>query len=183
MKFNSIEQIKGVVEAILFASGQPVSSKKLAQSIEMDLETTQKVLDMLLREYREDKHKGIEILKLNESYQMCTKKEHSRWISEFLQLKRNAPLSQAAMEVLAIVAYNQPVSKNFIEEIRGVDCNTTMSSLVEKELIAEAGRFDLPGRPISYVTTEHFLRCFELTSLEDLPDVNQLSFTGEGLGQ
>lgn len=176
MELKTVAQTKAAIEAILFASGQPVAIKKLAQSLEVDLETTQRVMDILVSEYRETEDKGIEILKLENSYQMCAKKEYSELIRSFLQLKKNTQLSQAAMETLAIVAYNQPVSRSFVEEIRGVDCSGTLNMLVERELVMEAGRFELPGRPIAYKTTEHFLRSFELSSLEDLPDVNKMEF-------
>lgn len=174
MKLDTVAQIKAAMEAVLFASGQPVSVKRLAQGLELDLPTTQKIVDMLYDEYKQDKEKGIEILKLEDSYQMCAKREYIEPIRTLLQLKKGTQLSQAAMETLAIVAYNQPVSRSFIEEIRGVDCSGTLNSLVEKELVMESGRFDLPGRPIAYKTTENFLRCFSLRSLSDLPSVHQV---------
>lgn len=173
MSLDTIPQIKGAMEAVLFASGQPVAVKKLAQGLELDLPTTQKIIEMLQKEYSEQQDKGIEIIKLGESYQMCAKKEYIGPIRTFLQLKKTSNLSQAAMETVALIAYNQPVSRSFIEEVRGVDCSGTLNSLLEKELIMEAGRFDLPGRPIAYKTTENFLRCFELGSLDDLPPIHQ----------
>ena len=100
-------------------------------------------------------------------------------VREVLDLKRGTPLSQAAMEVLAVVAYNQPVTKAFVEQVRGVDCSGVLSSLMQKDLLEERGRLELPGRPLLYGTTETFLRCFQLSSIEDLPPPPQRS--GEGL--
>lgn len=112
---------------------------------------------------------GVHLLRLGQSAQFCTNPAYADPVREVLDLKRNTPLSQAAMEVLAVVAYNQPVTKAFVEQVRGVDCSGVISSLMQKDLLEERGRLELPGRPLLYGTTENFLRCFQLASIEDLP--------------
>ena len=114
---------------------------------------------------------GITLLSLNGSYQLATKEELATFIKAALEIKKNSVLSPAAMEALTIVAYNQPVTKGFVEHVRGVDSSGVVNSLVDKGLLAEAGRLDLPGRPIAYKTTDNFLRCFRLSSLDDLPPI------------
>lgn len=114
----------------------------------------------------------LEVRRLEDSYQLCTRAEYAPVIRQALELRRNAPLSAAALEVLAIIAYNQPVTRGFVEQVRGVDSSSVVSSLVDKGLVEEAGRMDLPGRPIAYRTTAAFLRCFGLESLEGLPQVD-----------
>ena len=111
------------------------------------------------------------LLELDQCYQMATRAEYAQVIRQALEVKNNTPLSQAALEVLAVIAYNQPVSRAFIEQVRGVDSSSSVSGLLQKGLIEEAGRLDLPGHPVSFRTTDVFLRCFGLSSLADLPPV------------
>ena len=113
--------------------------------------------------------RGVRILHLEDSYQMCTNSQYGGKVRAALEIRRNAPLSQAAMEVLAVIAYNQPVTKAFVEQVRGVDCSGVIGSLMTKGLIEERGRLELPGRPLLYGTTVNFLRCFGLSSPEELP--------------
>ncbi|CDZ24115.1 hypothetical protein CCDG5_0998 [[Clostridium] cellulosi] len=166
-----IKQVKAAIEAVLFASGEPISLDRLAQALETDKNTVQKILSIMMEE-REGKEYGVSIVKLDDSYQLATKPEYSHYIRNAVNQRRNMPLSQAAMETLAIVAYNQPVTKGYIEQVRGVDSSRIVSSLVEKGLIEERGRLDVPGRPILYGTTLNFLRCFGLKSLNDLPRID-----------
>lgn len=112
---------------------------------------------------------GIHLLFLGDSAQFTTNPDFIEPVRGVLDLKRNTPLSQAALEVLAVVAYNQPVTKAFVEQVRGVDCSGVLGSLLQKGLLEERGRLELPGRPLLYGTTENFLRCFQLSSIEDLP--------------
>ena len=126
----------------------------------------------LLNERYDDHGSGIIIKKLDSSYQMCTREEYASQIREALETKKNVPLSNAAMEVLTIIAYNQPVSKGFVENVRGVDSSSVVNNLVEKGLIEEAGRLDVPGKPVVYRTTSIFLRSFGLTSLAELPPLS-----------
>ena len=167
-KTMEIKKLEGLVEAILFASGEAVSVDRIAELIGHDKATTLKIIQSLGNRL-DDIGSAVEMKRLGESYQLCTRAEYGEIIKTALDIRRNTPLSQAALEVLAIVAYNQPVTKSFIEQVRGVDSSGVVSNLLEKELLEEAGRMDIPGRPISYQTTANFLRCFGLSSLEKLP--------------
>jgi segregation and condensation protein B len=138
----------------------------------MDDEQILLCLDALQNKYEAD-DSGICLLKLDTKYQLCSKKEYVDAVRDVLDLKRNAPLSQAAFEVLAIVAYNQPITKPYIEQIRGVDCSGVVNTLCQRGLVEEKGRLDVPGRPVLYGTTADFLRCFSLNSLDDLPELPQ----------
>lgn len=155
-----------ILQAILFASGEPIDGDKLAQSAEMSKKEFKQEIKKL--ETALD-GTGIKLLKLENSYQLATREEYASYIKNALEVKKNTPLSQAAMEALTIIAYNQPVTKSFVEQVRGVDTSSVINSLVEKDLLCEAGRLDLPGRPIAYKTTDNFLRCFQLSSPADLP--------------
>lgn len=159
---------KAAVEAILFASGSPVEPDKIAEAIEMKPSQAEKLILELMSDY-EQQERGITIIKLNKSYQMVSAKKFAPEIRKVMDLRRNTPLSQAALEVLAVVAYNQPVTKAFVEQVRGVDCSGVLGSLTAKGLVEEKGRLELPGRPLLYGTTENFLRCFNLESIENLP--------------
>lgn len=165
-----IEDTIPVVEAILFSSGEPVECGRLCEATGLIKSEIMLIIDALCEKY-DDKSSGIELLRLNDSFQLATKKEYSGYIKSALEIKKNTALSPAAMETLTIIAYNQPVTKSFVENVRGVDSSGVVNSLVEKGLLAEAGRLDLPGRPIAYKTTDNFLRSFRLSSLNDLPPV------------
>lgn len=162
------KEIRSAIEAILFANGGSVTTYQLAQSIEVTESVIKTQAEELIKEYKE-LDRGITIIKLNKSFQMVSQKTYAPQIRKAMDLRRNIPLSQAALEVLAVIAYNQPVTKNFIEQVRGVDCAGVIGSLTSKDLIEEKGRLELPGRPLLYGTTENFLRCFSLEGLEDLP--------------
>ena len=161
---------KAAVEAILFANGSPAEPAKIAQAIEMEASQAAKLILELMDDY-EKQERGIRIIKLNKSYQMVSAKKFAPEIRKVMDLRRNTPLSQAALEVLAVVAYNQPVTKAFVEQVRGVDCSGVLGSLTTKGLVEEKGRLELPGRPLLYGTTENFLRCFNLESIENLPQL------------
>lgn len=166
------EKLKPAIEAILFACGTPAELTKIAQALEIKEEKAEELLKSLMEDYSSRKS-GLKIVRLGKSYQMCTEKEYAEIIRTVLDLRRNSPLSQAALEVLAIIAYNQPVTKAFVEQIRGVDCSGVVSSLVARELIEEKGRLELPGRPLIYGTTENFLRCFNVSDVSELPPLPQ----------
>jgi segregation and condensation protein B len=119
----------------------------------------------------DEREAGLMLIRIDNKYQLCTRECHSEEVRKLLEIKKNTPLSNAAFEVLAIIAYNKTVTRSFIEQVRGVDCSGPISSLVQKGLIEEKGRLDLPGRPLIYGTTDRFLRCFSLNSLDDLPDL------------
>lgn len=180
-----LKECMGAVEAMLFACGEPVSTARLAQTLEMDEATLERVLLAMQDEY-DRPERGVRLLRLEGDWQLATKNEWSEPVKKILDARRNTPLSQAALEVLAIIAYNQPVSRGFVEQVRGVDSSSTVAKLLEKGLIEEAGRLDLPGRPISFRTTDVFLRTFGLESLSQLPPLHsdelpleQYAATGE----
>ena len=164
----NIKQTEAAIEAILFASGEPISVKRLADTVEVEEETVYKICKTLQDRKKTDES-GICIVELNDSFQMCTNPDFADYIKKALEIKKNIPLSQAAMEVLAIISYNQPVTKSFVEQVRGVESSQIVNNLVEKGLVEEAGRLDVPGRPISYKTSINFLRCFGLSGLDKLP--------------
>ncbi len=164
------EQIRAACEAILFASGEPVEISRIAQALELDAEVVSGALWELSRSL-DERGSGICLLRLGSKYQLCSRVEYAQQVRSVLDIKKNAPLSPAAFEVLAVVAYNQPVTKAYIEQIRGVDCSGVVSTLCQKGLLEEKGRLDLPGRPLLYGTTPDFLRCFCLSSLADLPEL------------
>ena len=164
------KNLTGTLEANLFAAGEPLEIDKIAGVMEIDEDTVCKLNEQLIIDY-DKRAAGITVLRLKNKLQMCTRKEYFSYVRAALEIKRNAPLSQAAFEVLAVIAYNQPVTKSFIEQVRGVDCSGVVSSLCEKGLIEEQGRLDLPGRPLLYGTTDSFLRCFGMTSLAELPPI------------
>lgn len=163
-----ISRYKAMMEAVLFASGEPVSRSRFALLFEVEEETVEQIASLLQDDY-DKQERGILLLELSDSYQLVSKEQYADLIRDLLEVRRNAPLSQAAMEVLSIIAYNQPVTKSFVEQIRGVDSGQIVNNLAEKGLVEEAGRLDVPGRPIAYKTTLQFLRCFGLPSLEQLP--------------
>ena len=165
--------------ALLFASGSPVSPNRMAAALS-DEEPLIRNLTLHLKAVLEDEDFPIRIISLNGSFQLCTAEKYTPCIKRLLNSKRNSPLSQASLEVLAAVAYNEPVTRAYVEQVRGVDCAAILNSLVEKELIEEAGRLDLPGRPIAYKTTENFLRTFGMESLSQLPEIEENNNSKEG---
>ncbi len=160
--------ITAAIEAVLFASGAPVEPSRIAQALGISAEEAERRIAELTDDYN-NAQRGITIIKLKNSYQMVSRKEYAPQIRAVMDLRRNTPLSQAALEVLAVVAYNQPVTKAFVEQVRGVDCSGVIGSLTAKDLIEEKGRLELPGRPLLYGTTENFLRCFNVSCIEELP--------------
>lgn len=162
------------LEAVLFACGEPVTVSRLAQACEASETVVAAALKQLSLWY-DEQNSAICVQQLGDSWQMCTRPAYAPAIQRAVETKKTAPLSAAAMEVLTIVAYNQPVSKGFVEHVRGVDSSSVVNTLVEKELLTEAGRLEVPGRPIAYATTPHFLRCFGLHSLDELPPLPMLT--------
>ncbi|MBQ8965675.1 SMC-Scp complex subunit ScpB [Ruminococcus sp.] len=166
-------ELANILEAVLFASGEAVEMKRLCQALDTDITSLEEAAARLDEKYAEGS--GIELLRLDSALQLATKEDYAAQIKAVLEIKRSSALSPAAMEALTIVAYNQPVTKAFVESVRGVDSSGVVNSLVEKGLLAEAGRLDLPGRPIAYKTTENFLRAFRLSSIKDLPPLPEQS--------
>lgn len=166
-----IKKLQASIEAILFAHAEPLSTFKLAELLEVEQETVERLM-LSIRDACEDDGRGIQLIQLEGAWQFATKGEYGDVVKKALDNRRNTPLTPAALEVLAIIAYNQPVSRSFIEQVRGVDSSSTVANLVEKGLIAEAGRLDLPGKPVAFRTTDGFLRSFGLHSLSELPPLH-----------
>ncbi len=162
------QQTISAIEAVLFASGDPISIERLSQTFELKPEEIEKYINELEKRY-ETYGSGFYVVRLENTYQLVTREEYAPYIKTAFDIKRRTPLSPAALEVLAVIAYNQPVTRSFIEQVRGVDCSGVVSTLVEKGLIEERGRLELPGRPLLYGTTKTFLRSFSLSDLGDLP--------------
>ncbi len=167
---NKTDNLISKLEAMLFASGDPIDAAKLAEVLDIEIETVTKMLGHLSAMY-DERESGLMLIRIDNKYQLCTRECHSEEVRKLLEIKKNTPLSNAAFEVLAIIAYNKTVTRSFIEQVRGVDCSGSIASLVQKGLIEEKGRLDLPGRPLIYGTTDRFLRCFSLNSLDDLPEL------------
>lgn len=178
------KEIVGALEAVLFASGDPIGIDRLSQVFDIKPEQVEAAAEKLKAKLIE-LNSGVELLRLDNSYQLATKTCYAEYIKKAFDLKRRVPLSGAAFEVLAVIAYNQPVTRAFIEQVRGVDCSGVLTTLLEKELIEERGRLELPGRPLLYGTTKNFLRCFSLSDLSDLPPLpkeqNAVNDVGEQL--
>ncbi len=166
-----LKQTKAAVEAMLFAHAEPVTAQRLAAALEVEEDVVSRLLYTLRDEY-EAEDRGIALLQLENRWQLATKPAYGAAVKAILDTRRNAPLSSAALEALAVIAYNQPVSRSFIEQVRGVDSASPVQTLLQKGLIEEAGRLDLPGRPIAFATTDVFLRTFGLGSLSDLPPLH-----------
>lgn len=168
MERMKASKIQSAVEAVLFAAGEPVELQKIADVFEIEPELADRILYNLAAEL-DERGSGICLLKLGDKYQLSSRTEYAEIIRDFLELRKNTPLSAAAFEVLAVIAYNQPVTKSFVEQVRGVDCSGVIATLCQKKLIEERGRLDLPGRPLLYGTTPEFLRVFGISSLDELP--------------
>ena len=173
-----LKELEAAIEGILFAAGDPVPVERICFTLEQDKETVESVCQKLADEYSFER-RGIRLLKLENSWQMCSAPEYAASIRKAFENRKPAKLSQPALEVLAIIAYFQPVTRAYIEQIRGVDSSYTVGLLLERDLICEAGRLSVPGRPMQFRTTKNFLRSFGLTSLDDLPELP--SSTQEGV--
>ena len=165
-----VDEMQAAVEAILFASGDPIEYEKIAEALEIEPDYALSLL-MNLGAQLDERGSGICLVRMDNRFQLCTRSEYSDKVRAVLEIKKNSPLSNAAFEVLAVVAYNQPVTKSFVEQVRGVDCSGVMATLCQKGLIEEKGRLDLPGRPLLYGTTPEFLKCFSVSSLDELPEL------------
>ena len=161
---------EAAIEAILFAVGESVEAEKLAKAIEQDT-AAKKIIGHMMDRYREE-DRGIQIMELENAYQLCTKSELYEYLIRVAKQPRRIVLSDVVMETLSIIAYKQPITKMEIEKIRGVKCDHAVNKLVEYNLVKELGRLDAPGRPLLFGTTEEFLRHFGVNSLEDLPSIN-----------
>lgn len=163
-----IREMEAVVEGLLFAAGDPVSLEKLADILELDKKTTRLILSNMAVTMQNSK-RGILLREIDGGYQLCSRPEHYQYIRKLVEPRQKQALSQAAFETLSIIAYNQPVTRARIEMIRGVNSDSAITRLIDRNLIKDAGRMDTPGKPILYETTEEFLRSFGFKSVKDLP--------------
>lgn len=164
------KRIYGIIEAILFAKGEPVSLKDISNVIGKKENETKKIIEKIIKNYEEEE-KGIKIIKVDNSYQMCTNPQYFTYVKNLYNVPQKKNISQTLLETLAIVAYKQPITKSQIEYIRGVSCEHAINSLIKYELIEEKGRLDTIGKPIIFGTTDYFLKYFGFTSLDNMPKV------------
>ena len=177
MESTERKEIESAIEGVLFASGEPVQVDRICVALELDRPTAEQVLQKLM-DYYSYERRGIRLLHIEDSWQLCSAPDYAEYIRRAFEIRKPAKLSQPALEVLTIIAYYQPTTRAFVDQIRGVDSAYTMGLLQERKLIEECGRLQVPGRPHLYRTTKQFLRAFHLTSLEDLPEMPDLG--GEG---
>lgn len=173
-----VRDVEAAIEAILFAAGEPVGVERLCMILEIDRATADAVCQRLADDFSYNR-RGVRIIRMDTCYQMVSAPEYAVSVRKAFESRRPARLSQPALEVLAIIAYYQPTTKAYVDQIRGVDSGYTVSLLAERELIEECGRMAAPGRPILYRTTQNFLRSFGLSSLEELPDLPGASMEDE----
>lgn len=169
------EQLQRAIEAIIFAAGEPITIQRLAFALETDPSEIEQAADALADDYAYQR-RGVRILKLDKAYQMVSSGEMAEYVTKALETRKPPKLSASQLETLTIIAYYQPATKAMVEQIRGVDSAYSVSALLNKKLIEEAGRLNVPGRPIQYKTTPDFLRTFGISSLEELPPIEKIAF-------
>ncbi|MBO5277898.1 MAG: SMC-Scp complex subunit ScpB [Lachnospiraceae bacterium] len=172
MEQFELKQTEAAIEAILFTMGNSVELSRIAAAIGHDEDTTKRLIHNMMDKYQHE-DRGIQIIELEDAFQMCTKKEMYEYLIRVASTPKKQVLTDVLLETLSIIAYKQPVTKLDIEKIRGVKCDHAVNKLVEYNLVCEAGRLDAPGRPILFATTEEFLRSFGVSSLDELPHVKQ----------
>lgn len=173
-----MKEIEAAVEGILFASGEPVHIDRICLAAELDRPTAELVLQKLM-DYYSFERRGMRLLRLEDSWQLCSAPEYADVIRRAFEIRKPAKLSQPALEVLTIIAYYQPTTRAYVDQIRGVDSSYTVGLLLDRHLIEECGRLQVPGRPRLYRTTKAFLRAFHLNSLEDLPEMPGMEADGQ----
>ncbi len=175
-QLTSEQELKQAIEAILYAAGYPMRYDKLGELLGLSTKDIKTMVRSMAEHFAlEDTHHGIQLLLYPTTCQLATKERYAPYIREALGIRRGGNLSASSMEVLAVVAYNQPVTRSYIDHVRGVDSSYAVNSLLDKGLIEAAGRLDAPGRPMLYVTTDKFLRVFGLNALDELPETEALS--------
>ena len=172
------KEMESAVEGILFASGEPVHIDRICLAAELDRPTAELVLQKLM-DYYSFERRGMRLLRLEDSWQLCSAPEYADVIRRAFEIRKPAKLSQPALEVLTIIAYYQPTTRAYVDQIRGVDSSYTVGLLLDRHLIEECGRLQVPGRPRLYRTTKAFLRAFHLNSLEDLPEMPGMEADGQ----
>ena len=178
---REIKNIEGAIEAILYAAGYPIKYQKLSEVIGLSVSDIKTIVEHMAQSYNENDIRGINLLIFEDSCQFCTKTEYAPYIREALGIRRGGNLSASSLEVLAVVAYNQPVTRTYIDTVRGVDSSYAVNSLIDKGLIESCGRLDAPGRPVLYATSEKFLRVFGINSLSELPETESLGSSDVGI--
>lgn len=173
-----MKEVEAAIEGILFASGEPVAVDRICMAMDMDRPTVELVLQKLTDYYAYER-RGMRLLKMEDSYQLCSAPEYGDIIRRAFEVRKPAKLSQPALEVLTIIAYYQPTTRAYVDQIRGVDSSYTVGLLLDRHLIEECGRLQVPGRPRLYRTTKAFLRAFHLKSLDDLPEIPGLEADGQ----
>lgn len=168
-------ELERVIEAILFAAGEPVETDRIALSTQTDPDEIERAAKALMDRYAFER-RGLRIIRLENAYQMCSSTEMSAYITKALETRKPPKLSASQLETLTIIAYYQPATKAYVEQIRGVDSSYSVGALLNKHLIEECGRLNVPGRPIIYRTTPDFLRTFGLSSLDELPEIEKMQF-------
>lgn len=173
-----MKEVEAAIEGILFASGEPVAVDRICMAMDMDRSTVELVLQKLADYYAYER-RGMRLLKMEDSYQLCSAPEYGDMIRRAFEVRKPAKLSQPALEVLTIIAYYQPTTRAYVDQIRGVDSSYTVGLLLDRHLIEECGRLQVPGRPRLYRTTQAFLRAFHLQSLDDLPEMPGMEGDGQ----
>lgn len=172
------KELESALEAILFASGEPVQVDRICVALDIDRPTVEQLLQKLMDYYAYER-RGIRLLKIDDSWQLCSAPDYAETIRKAFEIRKPAKLSQPALEVLTIIAYYQPTTRAYVDQIRGVDSSYTVGLLLERHMIEECGTLQVPGRPRLYRTTKEFLRAFHLSSLEDLPEMPGLENDGQ----
>ena len=181
-----LRELEAAIEGILFASGEAIDIDRICVALELDKETAERILQRLEDHYAYER-RGIRLVRMDDSYQLCSAPDYADVIRKAFEIRKSAKLSQPALEVLTIIAYYQPTTRAYVDQVRGVDSSYTMGLLQDRKLIEECGRLQVPGRPRQYRTTKEFLRVFHLRSLDDLPEMpglepeGQLRIGGEAL--
>lgn len=173
-----IHELEAAIEAILFASGEPVGIDRICLALELDKETAETLLLKLTDHYAYER-RGVRLVRMDDSYQLCSAPDYADVVRKAFEIRKSAKLSQPALEVLTIIAYYQPATRAFVDQVRGVDSSYTMGLLQERKLIEECGRLQVPGRPRQYRTTKEFLRVFHLGSLSELPEMPGIEPDGQ----
>ena len=173
-----LKELEAAIEGILFASGEPVAIDRICLALDLDKETAEMLLRKLEDHYAYER-RGIRLVRMDDAYQLCSAPDYAEAIRKAFEIRKSAKLSQPALEVLTIIAYYQPTTRAYVDQVRGVDSSYTMGLLQERKLIEECGRLQVPGRPRLYRTTKEFLRVFHLSSLEELPEMPGIEPEGQ----
>ena len=178
METTDLHELEAAIEGILFASGEPVNIERICFALDLDRDTAEMLLHRLEDHYAYDR-RGVRLVQMENAYQLCSAPDYADAIRKAFEIRKSAKLSQPALEVLTIVAYYQPTTRAYVDQVRGVDSSYTMGLLLERGLIEECGRLQVPGRPHLYRTTKEFLRVFHISSLEELPEMPGIEPEGQ----